>query len=137
MECPRCGVAVAADDNFCRKCGFILGEPRALVPAPVTVPDVDWRPVRDLVIRGATALAVGTAVELLRRGARQHLNASALADRVEELAQRRREAVVRRPAPPPTPAERPVRVEPGSAVDGELSVSYTRYIFLQRIQIRR
>jgi hypothetical protein len=137
MECPRCEAEVTAEDNFCRKCGYILGEQRALVPVQPPSPPINWQPVRDLVIRGATALAVGTAAELVRRQARRHLNPAALADRVETLVQRRQKPARREPARVPVRVVKSAAQEPSVTADDRTTVTVVRYAFFQRIRIRR
>lgn len=134
MECRRCGAPYAEGDNYCRKCGADLGEPR--LPALVSQPGPlqRWEPLREVVIRGAAALLVGTAIELARRQVRRHLSPAAVADRIEGLVRRRLER-------PSGPTRVPVRVvrEPSEAVapPQKAQVTVYRAAFIQRIRVHR
>jgi hypothetical protein len=108
-----------------------------LVPVRPPTPPINWRPVRDLVLRGATALAVGTAAELLRRQVQRHLNPSALADRAETLVQRRHKPAVPGPVRVPVRVVKPAAPEPPVVADDRPAVTIVRYAFFQRIHIRR
>ena len=148
MQCQRCGAECSPEDNFCRRCGMALASrlPTPVRPLPKPVP---WSPVRDLVIRGATALAVGTAAELARRRIRRYLNPTTLANAIESWwRQRKPEA----PEPRSEPVRVPVRVvkrQPsGPAVkdqparvttegEGLPAVTIVRRAFYRRIQIYR
>ena len=133
MECPRCRAPYAEGDNYCSKCGAEL-EPRLPVPIHSSGLPVRWEPLRDLVVRGAAALLVGTAAELARRQVRRHLSPAALADRVEGLLRRRSTR-------PSKAAKVPVRVvteeqEPVVPPQGA-QVTVYRAAFFQRIRILR
>lgn len=67
MRCAHCAASVDPEDNFCRRCGAALNGrqlstvfSRSLLPVP-------WVLARGPVLRGVVALALGTAVELVRR----------------------------------------------------------------------
>jgi hypothetical protein len=131
MECQRCGAPYAEGDNYCAKCGVEL-EPRLPVPIPSSGSPVRWEPLRDLVVRGAAALLVGTAAELARRQVRQHLSPSALADRIEGLLRRRST----RPSKPTRIPVRVVTEEQEPVVPPqEAQVTVYRAAFFQRIRI--
>ncbi len=67
MRCASCGTRLDPPDNFCRRCGAAVNRgdlptvvSRSFLPVP-------WTMVRGPMVRGMMALAVGTAVELVRR----------------------------------------------------------------------
>ncbi|MBI2939174.1 MAG: zinc ribbon domain-containing protein [Chloroflexi bacterium] len=64
MICTHCGASTAVGDNFCRYCGTPLRIVRLPANLSQRVPMV-WQPTT--VWRGLAAVAVGTALELLRR----------------------------------------------------------------------
>ncbi|MFQ6058634.1 MAG: zinc ribbon domain-containing protein [Anaerolineae bacterium] len=127
MRCPNCGTVCSSEDNFCRKCGASLIS-RNLPAVPQAGYPVPWEQVKRGLVRGAAALAVGTALELARRGIQRHLTPGALADRVEGWLRRRRtkEAEARR-----VPV-RVVREEPALPPAEEYGITWMRAIFVHR-----
>ena len=67
MRCAHCGAPIDGSDNFCRRCGVTLN--RLNVPTVVSrsLLPVPWARARGPLVRGVAALAVGTAVGLVRR----------------------------------------------------------------------
>jgi len=117
MYCRNCGEPYSLRDNFCRNCGLPLHS--AAVPAVGSSPlPAPWRQVKPALWQGVAALAVGTALELLRREVQRRLSEPPAPPRpqVREL-------------PPSQPALGPPE-EPGS-----ITLSET-FIF-RRIRIRR
>jgi len=75
-DCYSCGLPLATDDNFCRRCGSSM---RAQVPAvrPEMTPAV-WRPNIPPVVKGAAVMAAGTIGQyVFRRVVTGLLNAGA------------------------------------------------------------
>ncbi|MCC7365655.1 MAG: hypothetical protein IT303_14920 [Dehalococcoidia bacterium] len=66
LQCPDCSTAYEHADNYCRKCGMYLAAMRPITPAPAEPRAIE--PVRASlptpVKRAATALAIGTALQL-------------------------------------------------------------------------
>ena len=72
VDCHNCSLPLAADDNFCRRCGISL---HPIVPAVRTelTPAV-WRPHIPPVMKGAAVMAAGTIGQyVFRRVAREFL----------------------------------------------------------------
>ena len=65
LQCSACGVTVAGDDNYCRKCGMpvnvidvpaLRSEPAALSP---------WHAARPALARGVALVAAGALLRVL------------------------------------------------------------------------
>jgi len=68
MVCPSCRAACSTNDLYCRSCGADLTAPStSLVPARARLPVVFSNPQLPRLAAGVGALAVGAALELLRR----------------------------------------------------------------------
>ncbi len=67
MICPKCRTGCAANDIFCRRCGYDLSVPaKSLVLSETRLPVVH-NPQLPRLAAGVGALAVGVGLELLRR----------------------------------------------------------------------
>jgi len=93
--------------------------------------------MRDLVVRSATALAVGTVVELLRRQAQRQLNPSVLADWIEALVRRQEDPVVPNPMRMPFPMAKPAASQLPIITGNRPGTVIFRYSFFRRIQFHR
>src|SRR5438067_8336555 len=57
-DCYSCGLPLAADDNFCRRCGTSMHAQVPAVRAEMT--PAMWRPNVPPVVKGAAVMAAGT-----------------------------------------------------------------------------
>ncbi len=67
MRCAHCGIRVDLEDNFCRQCGAVLNSHRLPTVVSRSLLPLPWTLAKGRVLQGVAALAVGTAVELMRR----------------------------------------------------------------------
>lgn len=128
MRCWNCGAICSPEDNFCRNCGASLTSRDLPAVSEARYP-VPWDQVKRGLVRGAAALAVGTALELARRGVQRHLEPRALADRIEGWLRRRR-------AKSSEPRRVPVRVvreEPAPPSAEEYRIAWARAVFVRRV----
>jgi len=74
MYCSNCGEPYSARDNFCRNCGMPFHSAEVPAVGSSLLP-ATWRQMKPALWQGITALAVGTALELLRREVQRRLSA--------------------------------------------------------------
>lgn len=131
-RCPDCTSPFEADDNYCRKCGMYLAALHEL-PVVRTAPEPPARVVRERaqlpapVKKAATALAIGTALQLGVNLAGRYLASQATRQAAEALRPRpakRKDAVVTR-------GEQPV----ADPMENVAAISET--VMIRRVWIRR
>ena len=137
LRCDNCGAERARLDSYCRRCGTTLPAVDSSVPAfdggadfsllrlPTGLP-IPWVPVRPKLWQGLAALAVGTALEILRREMTRRLSAAAgLPAVADPPSSRQLPALVERAQPPARPSPR-----------GEEAVEVTEAIYVRRVRRR-
>ena len=66
--CKACGIAMDADDNFCRRCGANARVGSLPAVREPTLPTM-WRPSVSPAVKGAAVMAAGTVGQFLLRRA--------------------------------------------------------------------
>jgi hypothetical protein len=128
FACPDCAASYDAEDNYCRRCGMFLAALRSMTPAEVHQPPRDLVAVRTglpaPVRKAATALAIGTALQIGVGLAGKYLATQASRQAVSAIRPRPRRTRGREAAPRGT-----------SPMDEAAAVSET--VMVQRVWIRR
>lgn len=65
MHCPRCGLALAADDNYCRKCGLAVNVIDVPALRSQAMPLRAWEAARPAITRGIALLAAGAVLRVV------------------------------------------------------------------------
>ena len=94
LRCESCGSVVTAFDSRCPQCGAAIGAIDLLQQGTMALTKSDnhlpapWKPVRPRLWQGLAALAVGTALELLRREVVRRLTAPSAPPKTRSIVSR-------------------------------------------------
>lgn len=65
MHCPRCGLPIAADDNYCRKCGLAINVIDVPALRSRDMPARAWDAARPAITRGIALMAAGAVLRVV------------------------------------------------------------------------
>lgn len=130
LDCPDCSAPYTIDDNYCRQCGMYVAALRQLpvVQRKATPPariERERAPLPAPVKKAATALAIGTALQLGVNLAGKYL--------ASQAARQATNAVRPRPATSRKPEPRAREI--ATPADDTVAVSET--VMIRRVWIRR
>jgi hypothetical protein len=130
--CPDCRTPFEMADNYCRQCGMYLVALRPAVPVPTETTSRALEPVRPglpaPVRRAATALAIGTALQIGVGLAGRYLASQAARQAANAATNAAVTGSRRKPARRQTPA-----VEPAP----ETTTAVSETVIIRRVWMRR